>query len=127
MSKYIAPKAVKVPKWQAIDTQTISDGDVVYSIPSIITQARNLKPFSIPIAGIWLGYGISSEDISDFVEHMKAVLAVDKSYPIILDHQGWVIDGRHRIARALYDGDIYIQAVRFQEPPEYMRKEEDKS
>jgi hypothetical protein len=39
------------------------------------------------------------------------------SFPIILGHDGRVMDGMHRIARALLEGRVEIDAVRFVSPP----------
>lgn len=50
------------------------------------------------------------------IEHMKLVNEVDVSYPIILSVEGRVMDGMHRIARALLEGRKTIGAVRFPEP-----------
>lgn len=44
---------------------------------------------------------------------MERVLTADPAYPIILHPEGWVMDGNHRVARALLDGRDTIPAVRF--------------
>ncbi|MDQ6746414.1 MAG: hypothetical protein M3Z27_10435 [Actinomycetota bacterium] len=48
-------------------------------------------------------------------------MEADLSYPIILGHDGRVMDGMHRIARALLEGRNEIDAVRFTSPlePDY--------
>ena len=55
------------------------------------------------------------------VDHTRLMLAADLSYPVILGHDGRVMDGMHRIARALLDGVAEIRAVRFPHPlePDY--------
>ena len=52
------------------------------------------------------------------VMHMKAVLNADLSFPIILDEDGEIMDGRHRIMKAILEGKRNIKAVRFNENPE---------
>jgi len=52
------------------------------------------------------------------VIHMDLIDAVEIRYPIILASSGRVMDGMHRIARALRDGRDSIPAVRFREDPE---------
>jgi hypothetical protein len=52
------------------------------------------------------------------VEHGRLINDVDVSYPIILGHDGRVMDGMHRVARALLEGRAAIDAVRFQAPVE---------
>jgi len=39
------------------------------------------------------------------------------SYPIILDDEGYVMDGRHRIFKALLKNKPSIKAVRFTKTP----------
>jgi hypothetical protein len=52
------------------------------------------------------------------VEHFRLVQGVDASYPIILGPDNRVMDGMHRIAKALLDGRSTIRAVRFRQLPE---------
>jgi hypothetical protein len=44
---------------------------------------------------------------------MKRVMDADLSYPVILHPDGWLMDGFHRVARALREGRDIIPAVRF--------------
>jgi hypothetical protein len=52
------------------------------------------------------------------VGHVRLIQAVDPSYPVILGSDGRVMDGMHRIARALLEGRTTIAAVRFPTDPE---------
>ena len=52
------------------------------------------------------------------IEHMRLVQAVDLSFPIVLGVEGRVMDGMHRIARAILDGHSTIRAVQFTVQPE---------
>ena len=52
------------------------------------------------------------------IDHLRLINEVDLSYPIILGHDGRVMDGMHRIARAILDGHETIKAVRFETHPE---------
>ncbi len=49
--------------------------------------------------------------------HMRAALSADLSKPIILDEDGELMDGRHRIMRAMLEGKPSVLAVRFDENP----------
>jgi hypothetical protein len=51
------------------------------------------------------------------VEHLRLIRQVDLSFPIILGADGRVMDGMHRVARALLDGIPEILAVRFAQDP----------
>ena len=52
------------------------------------------------------------------VGHMALIEAADLSYPIILAANGEVMDGRHRIAKAMLAAKTTIEAVRFTDDPE---------
>jgi hypothetical protein len=54
--------------------------------------------------------------------HARQALGVDRSFPVILGPDGRVMDGMHRILRALLEGDVVIDAVRFAElpPPDHV-------
>src|SRR4051812_14205201 len=52
------------------------------------------------------------------VGHMALIQAADASYPIILATNGEVMDGRHRIAKAMLGGKTTIEAVQFAKDPE---------
>ena len=51
------------------------------------------------------------------VEHLRLIEEVDLTHPIILGPDGRVMDGMHRIARAMLEGRSMIRAVRIREPP----------
>ena len=52
------------------------------------------------------------------VGHMNLVKEADLSYPIILSSDGGVMDGMHRVAKALLAGFDKIEAVQFVNDPE---------
>lgn len=52
------------------------------------------------------------------VEHMRLVEAADLSFPIVLSAGGAVMDGMHRVAKAVLLGRDGIGAVQFDEDPE---------
>lgn len=51
------------------------------------------------------------------IEHMQLVNAADLSYPIILCAEGRVMDGMHRIAKAILGHHTHIKAVQFEHTP----------
>ncbi len=52
------------------------------------------------------------------IEHMRLIQEVDLSYPIVLGADGRVMDGMHRIARAILEGHTTVKAVKFTVQPE---------
>ena len=56
--------------------------------------------------------------------HFKAVVAADLDCPIILEEDGDIMDGRHRIMKAMYEGRDTIKAVRFDANPSPCKEDE---
>ncbi len=51
------------------------------------------------------------------IDHLRLIEACDLSFPIILDQDGRVMDGMHRICKAVIENVPEIPAVRFREDP----------
>ena len=66
----------------------------------------------------WFDFGSVRPTVRAVVEHMRLIREVDPLYPIILSASGRVMDGMHRVARALLEGRTTIPAVRFEVDPE---------
>jgi hypothetical protein len=66
----------------------------------------------------WFTYGTETPTVRRVMEHMRLVEGVDVSHPIILGADGRVMDGMHRVVRALLDGRSTISAVQFDVQPE---------
>lgn len=89
------------------------DGKDYYSVARLVDEAKDLKPFDLPIAGMDLSAVIWDDcSISMLAFHVKRVMDADLSKPIILDWQGVIADGRHRLIKALSEGKRTIKAVR---------------
>ena len=84
-----------------------------YSVARLVDDSKHLKPFDLPIAGIdlsgeiWQGLNMYS-----LAFHCKRVRDADLRKPIILDWNGAIADGRHRIIKAIIEGKKAIKAVR---------------
>jgi len=68
----------------------------------------------------YLGDG-TQPTVRSVAEHARLIEAVDVTFPIILNVDGRVMDGMHRVARALIEGRSSVKAVRFivEPPPDY--------
>lgn len=53
----------------------------------------------------------------EIVDHMRLVNECDLQYPILLCANGRVMDGMHRVAKALLIGESHIRARRFCQTP----------
>lgn len=54
----------------------------------------------------------------EVVDHARLMLDCDLAYPVILSSDGRVMDGMHRICKALLEGRDEIEVVRFLQDPE---------
>ena len=98
--------------------QTFSDNEKKWFVSRLIEKAKDLPVEWMPMTALntyRLAPGITS--MNNFVGHIQKVLDADLEYPIILDEEGYVMDGRHRIAKALLEGHEEIKFVRFEETP----------
>lgn len=99
-----------------------------WDVDRLITLSRELPIERVAIdsireidTGYWFDGSSEQATVRKVVEHVRLINEVDPSYPIILGSDGRVMDGMHRIARALLEGRTEIDAVRFAEPvaPDY--------
>ena len=66
----------------------------------------------------WYKYEGDSPTCRSLLNHMQLIDEVDLGYPIILDQDGQVMDGMHRVCRAVREGKDSVPAVRFVTNPE---------
>ena len=66
----------------------------------------------------WFGDKSDKPTCRAIVEHLRLIEEVDLIYPIILSSDGRVMDGMHRVAKALLEGKEKIEAVQFSKDPE---------
>ncbi len=113
-----AAPAVKITGVLVADNRFV-DGDKVWLVPNLITRAKDLVPFDLPLAAVYSGADVWTPVGSAYgiAHHVRRALDVDTSYPIILCEAGFIMDGWHRVLRALIDGKTTIKAVRFDETP----------
>jgi hypothetical protein len=66
----------------------------------------------------WFGDSFGDPTVRKVVDHIRLVQDADLRFPIILGADGRVMDGMHRVARALLAGQRTIKAVQFKVNPE---------
>jgi hypothetical protein len=69
----------------------------------------------------WFDDQLQRPTVRRVVDHARMIEEVDLSYPVILGFDGRVMDGMHRIAKALLHGQATIRVVQFEAPlePDY--------
>jgi hypothetical protein len=99
-----------------------TDGDTdAWDVDRLLDLSRDLPVEPVPLASIWqletLHWG-GALTPRDLAEHIRLVEEADLAYPIILSADGRVMDGMHRVVKALLQGCDSIAAVRFEVQPD---------
>lgn len=95
-----------------------------YSMAKLQDDAKALPVFDCPIAALDLSHQIwGGSDMLSLAFHCKRVMKADLSFPILLDWNGAIADGRHRVLKAIIEGKRTILARRLQWKPAPCRVE----
>jgi len=102
-----------------ISEQVCEIGNARWNVTTLIECAKDLEPFDFPVEHTDLGIGTFGDNMCayDMACHIKRVLDADLQYPIIISHKGTIMDGHHRVVKAILDGKKTIKAVRFEKTP----------
>lgn len=112
-------KPVKFNSHRPLETYYNDGSGALYSVARLVEMCKDEPVFDAPLqafdlsAPIWQDYSIF-----DLAFHVKAVNEADLDFPIILDWNGSIADGRHRIIKALTLGHSTIKCVRMYWKPE---------
>lgn len=108
---------MKIKKWCPPQDQMCNLGRHSWSVARLFEMARELPVMEVPLDHLYLYYTYEKLTLREMVMHMQAVNEADLSYPIILDEDGELLDGRHRLMKAMLTGAGTVKAVRFDENP----------
>lgn len=108
---------MKIKPWIEPKDQAGTLGRHTWSVPRLFELSRNLPVMDVPLDHLCVAYSYEKLTLREMVMHMKAVQAADLDTPIILDEDGELMDGRHRLMKAMLIGAETIKAVRFDENP----------
>ena len=87
--------------------------DYRYKVTDLIEATKNEKVFKLKVSDVFTHYVAPCEDtLTDFIDHVKRTMQADLNFPIILSPDNFILDGKHRLAKALVTGEKYIKAVR---------------
>ena len=104
--------------WDFDEDQSITVFDKKYNVHAAVTLARDIEVKELLIEDMYIGYkSPCNESLRSFMEHFKMVDDADLSYPILLNEDGYIIDGRHRLAKAILIECKTIKAKRFKKDP----------
>ena len=100
------------------------EGLLAWDVRRLVRLSRELPVQAVPLAQLveldsehWYGHGNIRPTVRSIIEHCQLMLAADLVYPIILDSAGRVMDGMHRVSKALMQGHTHIDAVQFGQDP----------
>jgi hypothetical protein len=100
------------------------EGLDAWDVDRLIALSVDLPVVKIPLTDLteldsdyWFKDG-QSPTVRSVVAHAKLMLTVDLSFPVILAADGRLMDGMHRIAKALMLGSTTVDAVQFSVTPE---------
>lgn len=103
----------------------IDQGLASWDVHRLIDLTRDFSRVMVPLEEIkeldeeyWLGENEERPTCRWMADHMSLVEAADLAYPIILSSNGRIMDGMHRVVKALVQGLESIEAVRFTVDPE---------
>lgn len=100
-----------------------------WDVDGLIAKSADLPIDHLDVASVseldtnyWSDGTGTSRTVRQIIEHARLVLDVDVQYPVILGSDGRVMDGMHRIARALLEGRSNVTSRRFPvtPPPDFV-------
>jgi len=93
-------------------------------VDQLVESSRDLPVISVKLGDIaeldenfWYQGANDIPTVRSMVQHFQLVQETELEYPIILSEQGRVMDGMHRVAKALLLGHTKISAVQFETDP----------
>lgn len=112
---------VKVENRGLAEGRYTNERGEVWTVARLIEHSKPLPVFDLPVAAIHIGASVFSENRTarDLAEHVKRVNEADFKYPVIMDPDGFIMDGWHRVIKALVESKETIKAVRFEVLPCY--------
>src|SRR5262245_49467099 len=96
------------------------DGLRAWDVDRLVSLSKNLVPDLVPIAELreldepYWGDSITCREVA---EHARLIQEADPTFPIILSSDGRVMDGMHRVLKAILMGLSHLPAVRFSTDP----------
>jgi hypothetical protein len=109
------------------------NGLLAWDVDRLVKLSENLPIQDVPLESIkeldepYWSNGDNKPTGRDFIEHVKLTREADLDYPIILSNDGRIMDGMHRVCKAMLEGNKTLKAVVFREciEPDYVGKQPD--
>lgn len=102
------------------------DGTLIWDVRRLVDLACDLDTVNVPLSNIreldepyWFGAASGAPTCRAIATHMEMVRASDPGFPILLCAEGRVMDGMHRVVKALIEGHETILSKRFPTTPRH--------
>lgn len=111
---------VNITACDLIDSCYSDSSGYTWSALKLIEASKDIPTFDLPLVGINLDTCVwgNTQTVDGFIYHAKRIMNTDLKYPIILNNKGRIIDGWHRVAKAILLGRETIKAVRLEVMPD---------
>jgi len=100
-------------------------GLLAWDVDRLVKLSGDFEAADVPLAEIrelddtfWFDHEENRPTCRRIAQHAKLIAETDLVHPIILSADGGVMDGMHRVCKALIEGRETIRAVRFDVDPE---------
>jgi hypothetical protein len=97
-------------------------GLLAWDVNKLIEKSSSLPIKKVRLSNIreldecfWYDLGGVNPTCRNVVEHARLIQEADLQYPIILSKDGRVMDGMHRVCKALLEGHKNLNYVQFEE------------
>jgi hypothetical protein len=106
-----------IKSWHDPKEQLSNIGRHTWSCARLFELSKDLPVMDVPLKHMYVYYTYEKITLRDMVTHINAVNDADLDIPIILDEDGDVMDGRHRLMKAMLIGAETIKVRRFDVNP----------
>ncbi|MFC2078952.1 hypothetical protein ACFLSZ_03125 [Candidatus Bipolaricaulota bacterium] len=100
-------------------------GMLIWDVHRLVELSRGFPRIEVPLSEIreldqtfWFDAEGNKPTCRQVALHAKLIDETELKHPVILSQDGSVMDGMHRVCKALIEGRETIQAVRFELDPE---------
>ena len=110
-------------------TRTVGKDTHTWDVHQLVRLSRQMEPTAVPLSDIreldelwWFQTDDDPPTPRAIAEHIRLVRDTDLSFPIILCQDAGLMDGMHRVLKALLEGRQTIMAVRLcpTPPPDHV-------
>ena len=100
-------------------------GLLAWDVKRLIQLSQRLPVQPVPIQSVhevdepyWYASEGPAPTCHSILKHLDLIEKADLRFPIILDADGRLMDGMHRVCKAIMEGHSHIDAVQFTQTPE---------